>query len=206
MMEERIGEWRSYVLRRQAIDGMDVNELEDHLRTQVADLKEAGLDDEEAFLIAVKRLGDLDSLSREYAREYSERLWKRLVVAPAAGEDRMGWRKEALVAVGLAVAAGVAIKVPELFGLSLLGGTELTQSFYMRNISLFVLPFLAWFFAWKRGLEPVGRLWLAAPFIVAALVVNLLPFTLLGDTEVLAVIHLPMALWLAAGVGYAGGL
>ena len=206
MMEERIGEWRSYVLRRQAIDGIDVDELEDHLRTQVADLKEAGLDDEEAFLIAVKRLGDLDSLSREYAREYSERLWKRLVVAPAAGEDRVGWRKEALVAVGLAVAAGVAIKVPELFGLSLLGGTELTQSFYMRNISLFVLPFLAWFFAWKRGLEPVGRLWLAAPFIIAALAVNLLPFTLLGDTEVLAVLHLPMALWLAAGVGYAGGL
>jgi hypothetical protein len=74
-MEERIGAWRSYVLRRQAIDGMDVDELEDHLRTQVADLREAGLDEEEAFLIAVKRLGDLDSLSREYAREYSERLW-----------------------------------------------------------------------------------------------------------------------------------
>lgn len=70
MTEERIGEWRSYVLRRQAIDAMDVDELEDHLRTQVAELKEAGLDEEEAFLIAVKRLGDLDSLSREYAREY----------------------------------------------------------------------------------------------------------------------------------------
>ena len=114
-MEERIGEWRSYVRRRQAIDGMDVDELEDHLRTQVVELKEAGLDEEEAFLIAVKRLGDLDSLSREYAREYSERLWKRLVVAPEAGEGGVGWRKEALVALGLAVAAGAAIKVPELF-------------------------------------------------------------------------------------------
>jgi hypothetical protein len=184
---------------------MDADELEDHLRTQVSDLKEAGLDEEEAFLIAVKRLGDLDSLSREYAQEYSERLWKRLVVAPEAGENEVGWGKEALVAVGLALAAGVAIKVPELFGLSLLEGTELTQSFYMRNISLFVLPFLAWFFAWKRGLKPAGRLWLAAPFIVAALVVNLFPFTLLGDTEVLAVLHLPMALWLTAGVAYAGG-
>ena len=205
MIEERIAEWRSHARRRQAIDGMDVDELEDHLRTQVAELKEAGLDEEEAFLIAVKRLGDLDSLSREYAHEYSERLWKRLVVTPGVGEGGVGWRKEALVAVGLAVAAGVAIKVPELFGLSLLEGTELTQSFYMRNISLFVLPFLAGFFAWKRGLEPAGRLWLAAPFIVAALVVNLLPFTPLGDTEVLAVLHLPMALWLAVGVAYAGG-
>ena len=68
MLEERIGEWRSYLLRRQAIDGMDVDELEDHLRTQVADLQKAGLDEEEAFLIAVKRIGDLDSLSREYAQ------------------------------------------------------------------------------------------------------------------------------------------
>ena len=100
MMEERIGEWRSYVRRRQVIDAMDVDELEDHLRAQVADLREAGLDEEEAFLIAVKRLGDLDSLSREYAREYSERLWKRLVVGPEAGESGVGWRKEALVAVG----------------------------------------------------------------------------------------------------------
>jgi len=68
MLDDRIGEWRSYVLRREAIEGMDVDELEDHLRTQVADLQEAGLDEEEAFLIAVKRLGDLDSLSREWHR------------------------------------------------------------------------------------------------------------------------------------------
>ena len=203
-MEERIGEWRSYVRRRQAIDGMDVDELEDHLRTQVAELKEAGLDEEEAFLIAVKRLGDLDSLSREYAREYSERLWKRLVVAPEAGEGGVGWRKEALVALGLAVAAGAAIKVPELFGLRL--DDDASNSFYLRNFSLFALPFLSGFFAWKRGVEPAGRLWLAAPFIVAALVVNLLPFTPTGDTELLAALHLPMALWLAVGIAYAGGL
>ena len=183
---------------------MDVDELEDHLRTQVAELKEAGLDEEEAFLIAVKRLGDLDSLSREYAREYSERLWKRLVVAPEAGEGGVGWRKEALVALGLAVAAGAAIKVPELFGLRL--DDDASNSFYLRNFSLFALPFLSGFFAWKRGVEPAGRLWLAAPFIVAALVVNLLPFTPTGDTELLAAVHLPMALWLAVGNAYAGGL
>ena len=204
MLKERIGEWRSYVLRRQAIDANDVDELEDHLRTQVADLREAGLDEEEAFLIAVKRLGGLDSLSREYAREYSERLWKRLVVAPEASEGGAEWRKEALVAVGLAVAAGVAFKVPELFGLSH-DGSDAAELVYIRNLSLFVLPFLAGFFAWKRGLAPAGRLWLAVPFIVAALAINLLPFTPAGHTEVLAALHLPIALWLAVGVAYAGG-
>jgi hypothetical protein len=203
VLEERINEWRSYVGRRQAIDATDVDELEDHLRSQVADLQEAGLDEEEAFLIGVKRLGELDTLSREFAREHSERLWKRLVVTDAevGGAD---WSREALVALGLAVAAALAIKVPELFGLSL-GGSETAQLFYARNASLFVLPFLAGFFVWKRDLDSAGRLGLAAPFIVGALAVNLLPFAPGGHTEALAAIHLPMALWLAVGIGYAGG-
>jgi hypothetical protein len=170
----------------------------------VADLREAGLDEEEAFLIAVKRLGGLDSLSREYAQEYSERLWKRLVVAPEGGEGGAEWRKEALIAVGLAVAAGVAIKIPELFGMSH-DGSDLAEFFYIKNLSLFVLPFLAVFFIWKRGLGLAGRLWLAATFVVAALVINLLPFTPLGSTQTLAALHLPMALWLTVGVAYAGG-
>jgi hypothetical protein len=205
MLTERIGEWRSYVLRRQAIDAKDVDELEDHLRTQVADLREAGLDEEEAFLIAVKRLGGLDTLSREYAQEYSERLWKRLVVTPQGGEGRAAWRKEALIAVGLAVAAGAAFKLPELFFGVRWDGTDASDMFYLRNISLFVLPFLAGFFVWKRGMAPIDLPWLAAPFVVAALAMNLLPFTPTGHTELLASLHLPMALWLAVGVAYAGG-
>ena len=204
VLEERIQEWRAYVRRRQAIDAKDVDELEDHLRSQVADLHKAGLDDEEAFLIGVKRLGELDMVSREFAREHSERLWKRLVVADAEGGGAHGGR-DALVALGLAVAAALAIKVPELFGLHLEDGGPAAESFYVRNFSLFVLPFLAGFFAWKRGMDPVGLLKLAVPFIVGALAVNLLPFAPGGHTEVLAALHLPMALWLAVGVGYAGG-
>ena len=183
---------------------MDVDELEDHLRTQVAELGEAGLDDEEAFLIAVKRIGDLDTLSREFAREYSERLWKRLVVEPDAAKDAGRWKTEGLVAVALAVAAAVAIKLPALFGVSLEGPDGLNL-FYARNFSLFVLPLLAGFFAWKRALGAAGRSWLAAPFVVAALLMNLLPFTPGGYTELLAVLHLPLALWLVLGFAYAGG-
>jgi hypothetical protein len=59
---------------------------------------------------------------------------------------------------------------------------------------------------WKRGLAPTGRLWLAIPFILAGLAMNLFPFFPTGHTELLAALHLPMALWLAVGVAYAGGL
>ena len=79
------------------------------------------------------------------------------------------------MAVGLAIAASVAIKLPELFGLNI-SGPDADTPFYARNFSLFVLPFLAGYFAWKRGLDRVGRCRLGAPFLAAALVVNILPF------------------------------
>src|SRR5205814_7548596 len=97
-LEEQIDQWRSYLRRRQAIHSVDVAELEDHLRQQVAVLVDAGLATDEAFLVAVKRMGNLDALSREFAREHSDRLWKQLVVVPSAsGELEAPGRKGAIV-------------------------------------------------------------------------------------------------------------
>jgi len=72
-LEDGIAEWRAYLRRRQAIHAVDADELEDHLRSQTSVLVAAGLTEDEAFLIAVKRIGALDELSREFAREHSER-------------------------------------------------------------------------------------------------------------------------------------
>ena len=52
-----MSEWRSYLRRRQAIHSIDVAELEDHLREQIAGLVHAGLAADEAFLVVVKRMG-----------------------------------------------------------------------------------------------------------------------------------------------------
>lgn len=201
-LEQQIEQWRSYLHRRQAIHSVDVAELEDHLREQVAALIDAGLDADEAFLVAVKRLGDLDALSREFAREHSERLWKQLVVASSAAGEPGAWgRRDALVAFGLAVAAAAAVKLPALFGLEL----REDPGFYARNASLFVLPLLTGYFAWKRGLAARTAAWLAAAFVAAAAFANVYPFAPEGDTWALTVLHLPIALWLVVGVAYAGG-
>ena len=200
-LEEQIERWRSYLRRRQAIHSADVAELEDHLREQIAALAEAGLAAEEAFFVAVKRLGDLDALSREFAREHSERLWKQLVVASGeAGEGRAA-RADAVVAFGLAVAAAVVVKVPALFGLDL----DRHEGFYVRNASLFVLPLLAGYFVWKRRLAAGTARWLAAAFLAAAVFANVYPFRPDGSTVALTALHLPIALWLVVGVAYAGG-
>lgn len=202
-LETQIGQWRGYVRGHRSIGTADVDELEHHLRDQIADLREGGLSADEAFLVSVKRMGRLDDVSREFAREHSERLWKQLVLTPDPGADADGRaaRRELAVAVGLAAAAAVAIKVPALFGLPL----DDSGTFYARNLGLFALPFLTAFFAWKRGLPRRAVLtMLVPPFVVAALVANVFPFDESGSTLVLTVIHLPIALWFAVGLAYAG--
>ena len=199
-LEEQIDQWRTYLRRRQAIHSVDVAELEDHLREQVAGLVDAGLAADEAFLVAVKRMGDLDALSREFAREHSERLWKQLVAAPAGSENPpAAARTDAVVAFSLAVAAAAAIKAPSLVGLQI----DEDTSFYARNVGLFVLPFLAGYFVWKRRLDSKYLPWLAAAFVAAGLFANLYPFAARGYTEVLTALHLPIALWVVVGIAYA---
>jgi hypothetical protein len=199
-LEDQIAQWRQFVRRRRAIDSRDVEELEDHLRNQVGLLTDAGLAGDEAFLVAVKRMGNLDELSREFAREHSDRLWKQLVIGdgetPAA---RATARVDLLVALGLAVAAALSMKAPALFG----QGFEGDAPFYIRNVSLLILPHLAIYFGWKRGLGLRRTLFLLSPFAIGALFANLYPF---GDyTGTLLGLHLPIALWLVVGVAYAAG-
>ena len=93
-LEEQIAQWREYLRRRQAFHGPDVEELEAICAISSRRSTEAGLAEDEAFLVAVKRMGSLDALSREFAREHSERLWKQLVIAPEAGR-RAGDRRHA---------------------------------------------------------------------------------------------------------------
>jgi hypothetical protein len=200
-LEQQIDQWRVFLRRRQAIHPVDVAELEDHLREQVAILSDAGLDLDEAFLVAVKRMGDLDALSREFAREHSERLWKQLVVSsPETAESKTAARTDAIVAFSLAVVAALAIKLPTLFGKDL----DEDAQFYARNLSLFVLPPLTAYFVWKRGLRLPTVLCLAALFVAAAVFANVYPFDPDSSTEVLTALHLPIALWLVVGIAYTG--
>jgi hypothetical protein len=205
-LEEQIEQWRSYLHRRQATHSVDLPELENHLRKQVAALVAAGLASDEAFLIAVKRMGSHDALSQEFTRAHSNRLWKQLLLVPSDSEElRLPSQRDVIVAFCLAVAAAVAIKVPALFGLQLDDHKDEDVRFYVRNASLLVLPLLTIYFAWKRRLETRTLRWLAVAFTVAAVFANVYPFARASSTEVLMGLHLPIALWLVVGIAYAGG-
>jgi hypothetical protein len=198
-LESRIAEWRAYVVGAPGLNGHDVEELEDHLRLQITELSAAGLTSDEAFLIAVKRMGDVDGLSREFAREHSGRLWKQLV---ASGDELQasawsGWP----TTLAFAVAAAVAVQVARLAA----GFPGEEPTWLARNASLFVLPFLAAYFAHRRELDT--RCWVRslAPFLLAAVVVNAYPWSQDSATEALVAIHLPVVLWFAVAYPYMSG-
>jgi hypothetical protein len=197
-LESQIAEWRGYVAKAPAVNGRDVDELEVHLRDQITELAAAGLTADEAFLVAVKRMGDLDTLSREFAREHSGRLWKQLVLRGEEGPAHTsgGWFE----ALSFAVVAAVVMQVVRLMARF----PEQEPGWLFRNISLFVLPFLAAYFARRRQLGTREWVLTAAPFLLAAFI-NLYPYRAGSSTELLVGLHLPVVLWFAVAYPYMGG-
>src|SRR5918992_140259 len=198
-VESQIAEWRAYVATAPGANGHDGDELEDHLRHQIAELNAVGLAPDEAFLVAVKRIGDVDDLSREFAREHSGRLWKQLILRDDDEPARTssGWF-ETLV---FAVAAAVVVQVARLAA----HFPEEEPTWLARNGGLFVLPFLAGYLPRRRQLDTRRWVLTATPFALAALVVNLYPYDADSATEALVALHLPVVLWFAVAYPYMGG-
>lgn len=198
-LEREIASWRSFVENETSVEGRDIEELEDHLRSQIIDLMAAGLEADEAFLVGVKRLGNLSEVSREFSREHSGRLWRQLITPGDVSERdaENSWK----IALGFAIAAAITVQAVRL-----VARFPDEESFWLlRNASLFVLPFLAGYFAQRRRLS-IRQSWLAAaPFVLAAIVINLYPYAEGANTELLVSAHLPVALWFAVAYPYMSG-
>jgi hypothetical protein len=192
-LDPEIARWSTHLRSNPALTEADIEEMEAHLRDRVADLMSRGLDEDEAFLIAVKRMGSVDAIAREFAREHAERLWKQLVPPPAPA--RVPGPE---VAVVLALAIGAAL-------VSRAVAEALAPERAALCASLLVGPFLGAYFAWKRVLSRDVLTVLVAVLLVTGTIVNSYPFDEDDATLVLAVLHLPVVVWFLVGVAYAGG-
>lgn len=200
-LERQLEAWRSSLRARRAGPPADLAAAEHRLRAEIAALAGTGLDAEERFLVAARRVDRADHAARPLGAEPSDGTWKQFgAVRSDSGARSAQSRRETFVAFGLAVLAGVLVKVPALFGLE----TTRDEEFYARNASLFVLPCLVGYFAWKRRLG-ARTLWgLAGAFVVAAGFANVPGFGASAAFGPLTALHLPIALWAAVGIAYAG--
>ena len=220
MLEGWIAEWRAYLRRHRTAQTPGMEELEGRLRDEAAALEGS-------------RAGRWGSLSDCGQARWGTRRGHARVRAGAAravvggtrnrpdGDDAdagsflgraltvlvpgggKAARTEFVVVLGLAVAAALLVKAPELFGVDI-GGRSDDAGFYARNLSLFVLPLLAGYFVWKRGFGAVRAFWLALAFAAAVVFANVFRFEPDDSTQILTVLHLPIAMWVVVGAAYTG--
>ena len=201
-LETQIQLWRDHLRARGNFTDEDISGLEDHLRDEIKELMTRGLTPDESFLISVKRSGNMDAVSKEFAKVNTENLWKQLLIDPIDSAAKKESRRDIALVVIFTLLAGTLIKIPELFGLRF--SDPGAEHFYFKNISLFILPFVSAFFLIKR--KAARKTWatIMVTFIIAALIVNIYPSFPPYNTEILTLLHLPLFLWLIVGVAYIG--
>lgn len=197
-LEMNVQSWCDYLRAQGTLEEVGVLELESHLRDQMDDLRASGLSEEEAFLISVKRLGSVSLISEEYSKVTTYDFWKHLLLDPADPEAKTRNRRHILLVILLALLAGTVAKLPTLFGI------ELGSIAYFKNVSFYILPFVALLLTLTRGGTTKLRWTLGGVFALALVLVNLYPSYEPWHTEILTAIHLPILLWLLTGVAYLG--
>lgn len=84
-LNEAIMNWRDALTQSPALQGEALKELESHLREGTSDLQRRGLSEEEAFLIATRRLGRGDALGLEFGKANPAALWRDRALWMLAG-------------------------------------------------------------------------------------------------------------------------
>lgn len=179
-----------------------------------ASMSEAGFD--ETLRAAINDPTELERLYRQNPVRFSHALPDLLQIRPdslllQAWSVRLAYDEsahpaeskprllEAAVIIGLALVAGTYARLPAFFS----GIDE--DPFTLRNLGLFFFPFAAAYFAFKQRIPGRIAAWLGVLFMGALAYINMLPHPERSDTILLAAIHLPIVLWLLAGLAYGGG-
>lgn len=74
-LDEEIKSWRSKLAGQEAFQPAHLDELEDHLRSNVTKLSSGEITTEEAFLLSSRRLGTHDELNREFSKNDGANIW-----------------------------------------------------------------------------------------------------------------------------------
>jgi len=207
--EAGIREWRRHLEQAGTIRPGEAEELEAHLRDELDGLTAAGLDADEAFLIAVRRLGAIHAISAEFARSNSARLWKQLVL-PAPTAERGGLR-DLWWALGIGLLAAIAVQIVLgiRFGGPLGGAIIAPTAAAPALVALIPIGALvAWLLVRRRARGAVRILVAIAPPLVLAAVLVLGPLDAGADASgqwfAIAISHTPIAAWLGVGLAYLG--
>jgi hypothetical protein len=84
-LETLVANWRTQAAQEESLGAEQLAELESHLLDAVDHLRELGLNDEEAFLVASRRLGQPQALAQEYRAADPALRWRKCLTWMLAG-------------------------------------------------------------------------------------------------------------------------
>jgi len=67
-LDQNVAHWKTSLFKSQKMANENIEELSDHLYSEIDTLREIGLDEEEAFLVARKRIGSVESIAAEFKK------------------------------------------------------------------------------------------------------------------------------------------
>jgi hypothetical protein len=128
----------------------------------------------------------------QISTELAAQIWQeRLAVSSTSWGSKNDW----ILLVAFAVIAGFFMQLPDLVHIS-------HDRYFPRNMSFFVMPGIAAYFAYKQGLGLRELLWPIAILVASILFINLLPEK--SSTLLLTCLHIPILIWFAVGYIFAG--
>lgn len=103
-LEQQLATWKESVRRAGSLSDDDILELELHLRDSIRQLTGVGLTDEEALLVALRRIGDPGALAVEFQKVGSGLVWARRWYWMTAGFLGFSIALQAIAALSAAAA------------------------------------------------------------------------------------------------------
>lgn len=198
VLDEDVGAWRDRLLSSGSVSAEEAAELEGHLREEIGSLKAAGLAEEEAFLVAMKRLGRLNEVAEDFARAKETEFFRQYAEGPRLPAERRKKSLETWTAIALAAIAALLSRIPFFAGAP--------RSVFFLNAGFFAILPIGLYFHRKRETGPKQLSAFLGIGAALALASNLYPYLPEGTTFFLSALTLPLLLWLAAVFPYSGRL
>jgi len=67
-LDKAVQQWCELVLSNDSIKSKNIDELKDHLYCEIESFQHQGVEESEAFKLAIKKMGEIDMLSGEYEK------------------------------------------------------------------------------------------------------------------------------------------
>lgn len=187
--EAILEKWRLAVKRKTGLDDGVIGEMADHLRDGAEELQRGGLAEDEAYLIALKRMGSSGEWSHELGNVHGERIYKEFFL-PDGGEKSP---KEVLPMIGLALLAGLSSLIPGV----ITGDVNPLESnpAFWTNGAFFFIPPVAILLALKHRPDRGAVIRFLLIGIAAFLAINFYPSQEPGHSRLIMGLHAPLLLW-----------